>query len=52
MCENTHIKLMPRKLGWIYPVCGVGVAPWVLECLCVKIEKREAELKTKLSGGD
>ena len=36
--ENCDMPLpdsFGKQYGWICPVCGKGLAPWVRECSCV-----------------
>ena len=39
--ENCDMPLpdsFGKQYGWICPVCGKGLAPWVSECSCSRID--------------
>jgi hypothetical protein len=33
--NNNSLPMENKQYGWICPVCGKGLAPWVSECSCV-----------------
>lgn len=32
--NNNSLPMENKQYGWICPVCGKGLAPWVSECPC------------------
>ena len=37
-CDMPMPDAFGKQYGWICPVCGKGLAPWVSECTCSRID--------------